>query len=215
MARLTREESKARTRARLMEAAGEVFARRGLERATVDEVAGEAGYTKGAFYANFDSKEALFLAMLDERFAQRLEEIDRVLDSGASVTEQARMAGQEFSDYLAGNPEWSRLFFEFSVQALRDERFRAELVERQRALRERIAEGFAAHAETIGGEPPLPAELVAAMTYAMADGFALARLLDPEGMPDDLFGTMLAIFFTGLAAMNRNFEPGSHVFNRR
>ena len=201
MARLTREESKARTRSRLMAAAGKVFARRGLEGATVDEVAGEAGYTKGAFYANFDSKEALFLAMLDERFAQRLAEIDRVLGSGASVTEQARMAGQEFSEQLAGDPEWSRLFFEFSARALRDERFRAELVARQRALRERIADGFREHAEAIGAEPPLPAEQVAAMTYAMADGFALARLLEPEGVPYDMFATMLAVFFTGLETL--------------
>jgi AcrR family transcriptional regulator len=203
MARLTREESKARTRSRLMESAGKVFAYRGLERATVDEVAGEAGYTKGAFYANFESKEALFLAMLDERFAERLEEIDRVLDSGAPVAEQARMAGQEFSEYLAGNSEWSRLFFEFAVQALRDERFRGELVARQRALRERIAAGFRTHAAAIGAEPPLPAELIAAMTYAMADGFALARLLEPESVPDDMFGSMLAVFFTGLEAMAR------------
>jgi AcrR family transcriptional regulator len=203
MARLTREESKARTRTRLMEAAGKVFACRGLERATVDEVAGEAGYTKGAFYANFESKEALFLAMRDERFAERLEEIDRVLDSGATVTEQARMAGQEFNDHLAGNPEWSRLFFEFAVQALRDERFRAELVARQRALRERIAAGFRNHSEALGAEPPLPAELVAAMTYAMADGFALARLLEPESVPEDMFGSMLEVFFTGLEAMAR------------
>jgi AcrR family transcriptional regulator len=203
MARLTREESKARTRTRLMEAAGKVFACRGLERATVDEVAGEAGYTKGAFYANFESKEALFLAMLDERFAERLEEIDRVLDSGATVTEQARMAGQEFNDHLAGNPEWSRLFFEFAVQALRDERFRAGLVARQRALRERIAAGFRNHSEALGAEPPLPAELVAAMTYAMADGFALARLLEPESVPEDMFGSMLEMFFTGLEAMAR------------
>jgi len=203
MARLTRAQSKARTRSRLMAAAGKVFAYRGLERATVDEVAGEAGYTKGAFYANFESKEALFLAMLDERFAERLEEIDRVLDSGAPVAEQARMAGQEFSEYLAGDPEWSRLFLEFAVRALRDDEFRGELVGRQRALRERIADGFRAHSVAIGGEPPLPAEQVAAMTYAMADGFALARLLEPEGVPDDMFGTMLAVFFTGLEAMTR------------
>jgi AcrR family transcriptional regulator len=203
MARLTREESKARTRTRLMEAAGRVFASRGLERATVEEVASEAGYTKGAFYANFSSKEALFLAMLDERFAERLEEIDRVLDSGAPVTEQARMAGQEFNDHLAGDPEWSRLFFEFAVQALRDERFRAELVARQRALRGRIAAGFRDHSAALGAEPPLPADLVAAMTYAMADGFALARLLEPESVPEDMFGSMLEVFFTGLEAMAR------------
>jgi AcrR family transcriptional regulator len=203
MARLTREESKARTRSRLMQAAARAFARRGLERATVEEVATEAGYTKGAFYANFDSKEALFLAMLDERFAARLQEIDRVLESGAPVAEQARMAGQEFSEHIAGDPEWSRLFLEFAVRALRDERFRGELVGRQRALRARIAEGFEAHSETIGGEPPLPAEQVAAMTYAMADGFALARLLEPESVSEDMFGTMLAVFFTGLESMTR------------
>jgi AcrR family transcriptional regulator len=203
MARLTRKESQARTRSQLLEAAGKVFADRGLERATVDEVAGEAGYTKGAFYANFKSKEDLFLTMLDERFGKRLQEIDRVLESGASVQDQARQAGQDFSDYLRTDPEWSRLFFEFAVQAMRDEEFRQELVTRHRAIRARIAEGFESHKETIGGEPPFPAEHVAMMTYAMGDGFALAQILEPEDVPDDLFGTMLAIFFTGLAVMTR------------
>jgi AcrR family transcriptional regulator len=203
MARLTRKESQARTRSQLLEAAGRVFADRGLERATVDEVAGEAGYTKGAFYANFKSKEDLFLTMLDERFGKRLQEIDRVLESGASVQDQARQAGQDFTDYLRTDPEWSRLFFEFAVQAMRDEEFRQELVTRHRAIRARIAEGFESHKETIGGEPPFPAEHVAMMTYAMGDGFALAQILEPEDVPDDLFGTMLAIFFTGLAVMTR------------
>jgi AcrR family transcriptional regulator len=203
MARLTRKESQARTRSKLLEAAGKVFACRGLERATVDEVAGEAGYTKGAFYANFKSKEELFLAMLDERFGKRLEEIDRVLESGASVEDQARQAGRDFSEYLATDPEWSRLFFEFAVQAMRDEEFRQELITRHRTIRARIAEGFRAHAETLGGEPPIPAEHVAMMTYAMADGFALTRILEHEDVPDDMFGTMLAVFFTGLAAMTR------------
>src|SRR3954468_294609 len=132
MARLTRKESQARTRSQLLEAAGRVFADRGLERATVDEVAGEAGYTKGAFYANFKSKEDLFLTMLDERFGKRLQEIDRVLESGASVQDQGRQAGQDFTDYLRTDPEWSRLFFEFAVQAMRDEEFRQELVTRHR-----------------------------------------------------------------------------------
>jgi AcrR family transcriptional regulator len=202
MARLTRKESQARTRAQLLEAAGKVFADRGLERATVDQVAGEAGYTKGAFYANFKSKEDLFLAMLDERFGKRMAEIERVLDSGASVEDQARQAGRDFTEYLAADPEWSRLFFEFAVQAMRDEEFRQELVTRHRAIRVRIAEGFEAHSETIGGELLVPADHVAMMTYAMADGFALARILEPEDVPDDMFATMLAVFFTGLATLS-------------
>ena len=86
-----------------------MFACRGMEKATVDEVAGEAGYTKGAFYANFKSKEELFLAMLDERFGARLEELDRVLDSGASVEDQARRAGEDFTNYLAADPASERV----------------------------------------------------------------------------------------------------------
>jgi AcrR family transcriptional regulator len=203
MDRLTRKESKARTRSKLLEAAGKVFACRGLEKATVEEVASEAGYTKGAFYANFKSKEELFLAMLDEKFASRLEELDAVLDSGASVEDQARRAGRDFAQHVAADPEWSRLFFEFSVQAMRDEDFRQELLTRHRALRSRIADGFRSHAETAGGELPIPAEQVALMAYAMADGFALTRMLEPEDVPDDLFGTMLAVFFTGLSVMTR------------
>jgi len=166
-------------------------------------VAEEAGFTKGAFYANFESKEDLFLAMLDERFAKRLEEIDRVLESGASVEDQARRAGQDFTDYLRTDPEWSRLFFEFAVQAMRDEDFRQELVARHRTIRTRIAEAFESHKDTIGGEPPIPAEHVAMMTYAMGDGFALAQILEPEDVPDDMFATMLAIFFTGLATLTQ------------
>src|SRR3954451_4467402 len=117
MARLTRKESQARTRSQLLEAAGKVFADRGLQRATVDEVAEDAGYTKGAFYANFKSKEDLFLAMLDERFAQRLAEIDAVVPTDATVVDQARQAGIDYSRFVGADPDWQRLFFEFTAHA--------------------------------------------------------------------------------------------------
>src|ERR671930_1297178 len=84
MPRLTRKEKQAHTRMCLMRAAAKVFAKRGLQQASIDEVAEEAGYTKGAFYANFKNKEELFLAMLDERFAERLAEVER-----AAATDEA------------------------------------------------------------------------------------------------------------------------------
>ena len=72
MSPLSRKERQAHTRHCLMESAARVFKRRGLEGASIDEVASDAGFTKGAFYANFKSKEELFLAMLDQRFAERV-----------------------------------------------------------------------------------------------------------------------------------------------
>jgi AcrR family transcriptional regulator len=196
---LTRKERKAHTRARLMRSAAKVAAVRGLEGASLDLVAEEAGFTKGAVYANFESKEALFLAMLDERFAQRLAEIDRVLHGGGTIEEQARRAGGDFIAAIAAEPEWERLFFEFAVFAARNDDFRAELVERYRGLRERIAALLEARAAELGIEPAVPPRQVALMTFAMANGVALERLLEPEAVDDELFPAMLATFFAGLA----------------
>ena len=203
MPRLTRKEKQAHTRECLMRSAAKVFANRGLQQASIDEVAEQAGFTKGAFYANFKNKEELFLAMLDERFAQRIEDIEAVIAGEGTAAEKARRYGDTFAQTLRADREWERLFFEFSAYAARDEDFRQELVARHRTIRTRIAEAFESHKDTIGGEPPIPAEHVAMMTYAMGDGFALAQILEPEDVPDDMFATMLAIFFTGLATLTQ------------
>ncbi len=206
--RLTREEKRQRTRSSLLSSAAKVFACRGMERASIDEVAEEAGYTKGAFYANFKSKEELFLAMLDDRFAQRIEEIDRVWGSTGDLRDKARQAGEDFANYLS-DEEWSRLFFEFAAYAARNEDFRQELVTRYRTLRDRTAELFRRRAEALGQEPPVPVERVAVMTFAMANGMALERLLEPEIFDDELHPEMMAFFFTGLAALSKDAPAGA------
>ena len=198
--RLTRAEKKAETRSSLLGAAATVFARRGMQQATIEEVAEHAGFTKGAFYANFESKEELFLAMLDDRFAKHLEEIDRVLASDAEPEDQARAGAANFVDFISSDPEWERLFFEFSAYASRNEKFRTELAARRRHLQERMAELYRRRAEQLGVEPPFPFEDMSRMTFAMADGIALQKLLDPESVSDDLYPTMLATFFAGVRA---------------
>src|SRR5258708_12401897 len=75
--RLTRAESRRRTRVHLLEAAAEVFARRGFHGASVEEVAEVAGYTKGAVYSNFTSKDDLFLAVLEGRIQPQVDLLDR------------------------------------------------------------------------------------------------------------------------------------------
>jgi AcrR family transcriptional regulator len=207
MARLTRAEKKAETRSRLLEAAATVFARRGMQQASIDEVAEHAGFTKGAVYAHFESKEDLFLAMLDDRFAGHLEEIDRVLASDAEPEDQARAGAANFIDLITSDPEWERLFFEFSAYAARNETFRRELVSRRRHLQERMTELYRERAEQLGVEPPFPMEEIARMTFAMADGIALQKLLDPESVPDDLYPNMLATFFAGVRAAVEQGEP--------
>jgi AcrR family transcriptional regulator len=210
MPRLTRKEKQAHTRTCLMESAAKVFARRGLQQASIDEVAGDAGFTKGAFYANFKSKEELFLAMLDERFAQRIEQIDRVWSSEGDMRHKARQAGEDFADYLS-DEEWARLFFEFAAYAARNEEFRQELVTRYRALRERVAAIYSRQKEKMEIEPAVAPEQVAAMIFAMTNGLALEKLLEPDAVADDAFATMLVAFFAGLRATAEAAPAGSET----
>jgi AcrR family transcriptional regulator len=194
----TRKESQARTREALMESAATLAVRRGIEGASLDEVAGLAGVTKGAVYANFSNKEDLFLSMLDAHFEARLEELDRIMSTEADPDAQAREAAQGLMRVLAAQPEWHQLFFEFAVHATRNEAFREQLVARNRLLRERLANLLAQRVERLGIDPIVPPADVAAMAFAMANGIALERLLEPEAVPDTMFGDMLAAFFTGL-----------------
>jgi AcrR family transcriptional regulator len=201
MPRRSRAQQRAHTRTCLMEAAGKIFSRRGLQQASIDEVAEEAGYTKGAFYANFRSKEELFLAMLDERFAKRLEEIDEVVANDEDLEAQARQAGDDFTRHVRADPEWERLFFEFAAYAARNEDFRAELATRYRSLREALAVAFERWCERHEIDPPVPLDRVALMCFAMGNGFALEQLLEPDDVDDDVYATMLTVFFTGLRTL--------------
>jgi AcrR family transcriptional regulator len=198
--RLTRKERQANTRKCLLESAAKVFCRRGLQQASIDEVADQAGYTKGAFYANFRNKEELFLAMLDQQFAARLEKVDRVLESGEGPEVQARQIGLRLDETMEEEAEWQRLFFEFSAYAMRNEDFRQELVTRRRALTDRIAEQYRTRADELGIDPPLSPERWALMVFAMGNGVALQKLLEPERTPHELYGEMMELVVAGLIA---------------
>jgi AcrR family transcriptional regulator len=197
---LSRREKQEKTRSCLMEAASKVFARRGLEDASIDEVADEAGYTKGAFYSNFKSKEELFLAMLDEKFSAEIDRMDEILSGAEDPRKEARHAAADFASFVLADPEWTRLYFQFAAHAARDEDFREELATRCRAMRAKMVEIFRRWSRDFPAEPPLPLEDLATMTDFMASGFILERMIDPE-IPEELYATMMATFFLGVQAL--------------
>jgi AcrR family transcriptional regulator len=168
--------------------------------ASIDRIAAEAGYTKGAFYAHFASKEDLFLTMLDEHFATELARLDAVLAGAEDPAEEVRKAAEDFLEHIDADPEWRRLYQEFATHAARHDAFRAEFASRQRALRERMAAVFERWAADFGVIPPLPPAEIAAMTFFMADGFLLDQIIDPE-LDSALYGRMFEVFMHGLMAM--------------
>ena len=191
-----------------------MFASRGVG-ASVDEVAEAAGLTKGAVYGHFESKEDLFLAMLDERVAARLEEIRRAARSPQPPEAQARQAGLDLMESLDEDPSWERLFFEFSAYALRNPAFRDKLVARYARVREVEADIYRRRAEELGIDSPVPPELLSVMTFAMANGIALERTLEPDVVPDYAFALMLGLFFRGLVQLAEEESGGAASVHRR
>jgi AcrR family transcriptional regulator len=195
--RLTRKQRQEHTRACLLEAAARVFARRGLAQASVDEVAADAGFTKGAVYANFGSKEELFLEMLDRKFAARLVDLEAVLKTDQPPEEQARTAGRDFLSTIVADPEWGRLFYEAALHASRNEAFRQKLQASYQQMRARMVELLQARFAGTGFVPPVPYEQLAMMFFSMANGVGFERLVEGDAVPDDLFATMLGLFTRG------------------
>jgi AcrR family transcriptional regulator len=199
MSTMTRREKQQRTRSSLLGAAAKLFSQEGLEGTSVEQVARAAGYTKGAFYANFKSKEELFLVMLDERFAQELERLDRALAGTQEPLQQAESAAADFI-HFASDKQWPRLYFQFVAHAARDDEFRQELATRQRAMRERLTDLFCRWKDGIGHTPPIPLQDVTAMFFFMADGFLVDQMIDPS-FNEELYATMVGVFLRGLEAM--------------
>jgi AcrR family transcriptional regulator len=196
----TRIERSEETRAALLRSASRLICELGMHGASIDRIAADAGYTKGAFYAHFASKEDLFLVVLDEHFATELARLDVILAGAENPAEEARKAAEDFLAHIDADPEWRRVYQEFATHAARHDAFRVEFATRQRGLRARMAEVFARWAADLGVKPSVPPEDVAAMTFFMADGFLLDQIIDPE-LDRALYGKMFEVFMHGLLAM--------------
>jgi hypothetical protein len=139
--------------------------------------------------------------MLADRFEKYADRFNRTLAGDDPPEVRARRAGDDLTAIVEADPEWQRLYFEFAVYALRNEPFRRELVKRHRALREGVATVFRIRAEEAGISSPIAFERLTLMTFAIATGFSLEKLLEPDAVPDDLHGEALAILFRGLRAL--------------
>jgi len=205
MARLTQAEAREQTRTNLLAAARRVFGERGFGGASLDQIAADAGYTRGALYYNFPGgKEELFLALLRERIDNRVDVTQAVFegggDDGTATIAQAREAAANASAAVRENREWQLLFFEFALHAARDRRFARRLAESEARLRQALAELIDERAAVLGGEPPIPAESLARALNALANGIMLDRLIEPEAVPHDLLDQTVELLVAGAIA---------------
>jgi AcrR family transcriptional regulator len=195
--RLTREQSKAQTRQRLLGAARTVFARRGYHGASVEEIAAEAGFSTGALYSNFHGKEDLFLALMDDVTDAYCAEIAAEVDGVSSIGERARGGARHWMEIVEREPEMLMLFIEFWAYAARDpgarERVAASFAKARQVLTRLISDG----AREFDLQLEIPAQQLAIAIDALADGIARQKLADPSAVPDDLMGRVISLLLAG------------------
>jgi len=183
---LTRKEAQQQTRERLIGAAAKVFARRGYHRATVGEIASEAGFTIGALYSNFSGKEDLFLAIADRQVSERVAEVEAIAEA-AEGEEPGREAAEKLRAFLERDPDWPLLFYEFWSLSVRNPELQGELAKRRDAIRDALAETLRRVAEQLGFELRFPAPMLATAIAASLNGLAFERAADPEALPAEVF----------------------------
>jgi AcrR family transcriptional regulator len=152
-------------------------------------VADAAGYTKGAVYSNFASKEDLFLAVYERRTAQAVAEVERALANAPDrITGIESIARARVDQRGGAGDGWLAVFFEFWAHVLRH----PELRDRFAAIHGRINEPLAAAVEQLAAdhrvEPEQPASRISAAYYAMQLGLQLERLTQPDVVDADLAG---------------------------
>jgi AcrR family transcriptional regulator len=195
-ARLTREQRKANTRERLLDAARNVFARGGFHGASVEEIASAAGFSTGALYSNFDGKEDLFLVLMEREIEEHSREIAAAVARRASVAERATGGAEVWMGMIEREPELLLLFMEFWAYGVRDPQVRPKVAARFARARELLTALIADSARELELELEIPAEQLAIAIDALADGIARQKLADPKAVPDELMGKVLSLLLT-------------------
>src|SRR4051812_4353795 len=165
----------------LLQAALEVFAERGYQNASVDQIAERAGYSKGALYWHFPSKDDVFFALLEERIDRPWRQTIELLASAPPTHDMGPEASESFGRVMSGERELLLINQEYWSQAVRDPKLRERYAERQATLRSALAKAIQARMEHLGAPPLADAgEEMATAFMALTAGLAQEKLIDPD-----------------------------------
>jgi AcrR family transcriptional regulator len=201
MKRLTRAEKQAQTRQALLDAAREVFLERGFAGASVEQISAAAGFTRGAFYSNFGSKEELFAELLQQQVFEVYREMARKQIAGGQSPPVGETAEELAS--LVGDPDrrWAfRLLLELLAHAGRDPDFRKLARGFWSQTRDLVAQVVAREYERAGVEPAVDPRTIATGLIAVDIGLALQHYVDPRDVPLSLYPELYELLFGGLGA---------------
>jgi AcrR family transcriptional regulator len=184
-------------RDRILDAASKVFAAEGFAGATIDAIGQAAGFTKGAVYSNFESKDELFLALLDREFELRGEQIATVLENGGDTAAAARALSRSVLDSVHSHADYYVLFVEYWLRAVRDPQLRERLIARRRTAAAEQALHIADSTAAVQSGRRLAdlAQLVVTVNL----GIAMEEVLRPGTIDPDLLAQLITALLEPVA----------------
>ncbi len=182
------------TRRKLLAAAERIFARDGFEAARLEDIAGLAGYTRGAFYANFQSKEDIFFALLELWVGQRIFEVDALLAQQESPAKLLRALREHYAQ-ITQDRRLALLSLEFKLFAIRHPEAHARLRARQRRLRISGGDLLRRIARVAGRTLPISCTAAATGFGALSSALSLEHLVDHTVVSDQDIRHLLGVFF--------------------
>jgi AcrR family transcriptional regulator len=209
--RRTQTERREETRERVLAAAARVFAQRGFDATSLEAIADQAGFSRGAVYYNFADKEELFLELLDRRCAERAQDLRDVFAGDAddidATSRQAQVAAQHAFHAMTGDPEWRALYLGFLAHAARDATFRRRFATRNAEMRGALEEVVVDRTRPVADALGMTPEQLAVVIDALGVGLWAQHMLHgSRAVPPDLYSKALALIVDGIAA--RTTVPG-------
>ena len=187
------------TRSRLLQAAEKIFARDGFEAAKLEEIAAAAGYTRGAFYSNFDGKSELLIELLRRDHDRMHADYQSIMQDGGTQAEVESRVMTYYSQMFR-HDECFPLWVEAKLLASRDAKFRVRFNAFRNEKLEQIAAYIRTFSEQVGTELPLPAETLALGLVSLCDGIQFFRMCDPQQFTDEITESVLAGFIQKVLA---------------
>ncbi|CAN7537497.1 TetR/AcrR family transcriptional regulator [Variovorax paradoxus] len=194
--RLTREESRAQTRERLVETAQQLFVSNGYGGASIRDIADKAGYSQGAFYSNFSSKEDVLLELLRRHMEAEATQLFSVMGNEQQEPGQMLAELEAWASTLNHDADWCMLSIELQLHANRSRSFAAEYQKVWNKHRSELGGVIGQLFGKLGRTPPAAPDELAAAFMALSHGLALQRI---STRPDPS-GRLIMVFLRGLIA---------------
>lgn len=192
--RLSRQDSREQTTQRLLDAAQRLIARKGLDAASVENIAAAAGYSRGAFYSNFKTKDDLFIELLRRDHVKTTQELmDLRTSTTLSVDQVQARAGEIYAHMFRDNESFMN-WTEARMMAVRDTRFRAKLEALLGEKRAQIAAFIQYFYDRVGVAPVMAPDKMAMGFMSLAEGVRLFMMSSPSEMTAPTAEALLSLF---------------------